>query len=312
VSQTGRLDGVSGPSKTMLLGRKLLRGIPFAASGAIHLALVASVLAVGARTAPRIEARIQAELIAPDAATPPPPTVTPRLKPSAKPPSPPAPSPIAPPRLVEATTSPAPPAREEEPLPAAREPPPRGPELSVEPPRPEAVRPAPPSEPAPDPARSPSVAGPAPGSSRSAAGLHALAETESPENLPAGVSMLGAIDRSSGGGASAGGVGGAASATTGSADRSITRTAIPRGGYQVQPRYPASARRRGIEGTTLLRVFVAADGRVTDVSVERTAGHEDLDGAAADAVRRWRFDPARRGDEPVGMWVLLPVEFRLK
>jgi protein TonB len=87
---------------------------------------------------------------------------------------------------------------------------------------------------------------------------------------------------------------------------------MPRGGYQVQPRYPASARRQGIQGTTLLRVFVASDGRVTDVGVERTAGHPELDDAAADAVRRWRFDPARRGDEAVGMWVLLPVEFRLR
>jgi protein TonB len=62
----------------------------------------------------------------------------------------------------------------------------------------------------------------------------------------------------------------------------------------------------------VLRVFVARDGRVTDVGIEKTAGHPDLDEAAADAVRRWRFDPARRGEEAVGMWVLLPVEFRLR
>jgi protein TonB len=100
--------------------------------------------------------------------------------------------------------------------------------------------------------------------------------------------------------------------TTASLGSGITRTAIPRGGYQVQPRYPAGARRHGIQGTTVLRVFVASDGRVTDVGIEKTAGHADLDEAAADAVRRWRFDPARRGDEAVAMWVLLPVEFRLK
>ena len=92
----------------------------------------------------------------------------------------------------------------------------------------------------------------------------------------------------------------------------MTRTAIPRGGYQVQPRYPTSARRQGAQGTTVLRVFVAVDGRVTEVSVERTAGHAELDEAAAEAVRRWRFEPARSGDTPVAMWVLLPVEFRLK
>ena len=68
----------------------------------------------------------------------------------------------------------------------------------------------------------------------------------------------------------------------------------------------------GIQGTTLLRVFVASDGRVAEVAVERTAGHVDLDEAAATAVRQWRFEPARKGDDAVSMWVLLPVEFRLR
>jgi TonB family protein len=123
--------------------------------------------------------------------------------------------------------------------------------------------------------------------------------------------MFAAVERPPGGGVGRGSGGGAESGSLASAG-GITRTAIPRGGYQVQPRYPATARRQGIQGTTLLRVFVASDGRVTDVGVEKTAGHADLDEAAADAVRRWRFDPARRGEEAVAMWVLLPVEFRLR
>lgn len=92
----------------------------------------------------------------------------------------------------------------------------------------------------------------------------------------------------------------------------VTQTAVPRGGYQVRPSYPHNARRLGIQGTTLLSVFVAADGRVADVVVKQSAGHPDLDQAAADAVKRWRFEPARRGSEAVAMWVLLPVEFRLR
>ena len=92
----------------------------------------------------------------------------------------------------------------------------------------------------------------------------------------------------------------------------LTRTAIPRGGYQVTPSYPSTARRLGIEGTALLRVFVDAEGRVGDVVVKQSAGHPDLDRAAADAVRRWRFEPARRGADTVAMWVELPVEFHLR
>jgi periplasmic protein TonB len=92
----------------------------------------------------------------------------------------------------------------------------------------------------------------------------------------------------------------------------VTRTAIPRGGYQITPSYPATARRLGIEGTALLRVFVDATGHVADVVVKQSAGHPDLDRAAAEAVRRWRFDPARRGADAVAMWVELPVEFHLR
>jgi protein TonB len=97
----------------------------------------------------------------------------------------------------------------------------------------------------------------------------------------------------------------------GASAEGITRTARPHGGYQVRPAYPSVPRRLGIQGTTLLRVHVLADGRIGDVLVERSAGHSDLDRAAMDAVRRWRFEPARRGDDAVAMWVLLPVEFRL-
>lgn len=104
--------------------------------------------------------------------------------------------------------------------------------------------------------------------------------------------------------------GGATSLARGTGD--VTTTAYPRGGYQVRPSYPASARRLGIQGTSLLRVFVAADGKVGDVVVQESAGHPDLDHAATDAVRRWRFEPARRGTDAVAMWVLLPVEFHLK
>lgn len=86
----------------------------------------------------------------------------------------------------------------------------------------------------------------------------------------------------------------------------------PRGGYQIKPRYPESARRQGIAGTSLLRLHVLADGTVGEILVEQSAGHQDLDGAAVEAVKRWRFEAARIGDEPVAMWVMLPVRFELR
>jgi len=103
-----------------------------------------------------------------------------------------------------------------------------------------------------------------------------------------------------------------AARSTGTSSDGITKWASPRGGYQVHPTYPATARRAGIQGTARLRVEVLSDGRVGDVVVDISAGHPDLDRAATDAVRRWRFEPARRGPDPVASWVLLPVEFRIE
>ena len=79
----------------------------------------------------------------------------------------------------------------------------------------------------------------------------------------------------------------------------------------MRPVYPESARRAGVQGTTMLRIHIETDGRVSDVSVARSAGHQALDEAAADAVRRWRFEPALNATGPVSMWAVVPVEFRI-
>ena len=88
--------------------------------------------------------------------------------------------------------------------------------------------------------------------------------------------------------------------------------ARPLGGYQVKPRYPESARRAGVQGITTLRVRVLENGRVDEVLVEQSAGFRDLDLAAMEAVKKWLFEPARRGKEPVSVWVMLPVKFELR
>jgi periplasmic protein TonB len=92
----------------------------------------------------------------------------------------------------------------------------------------------------------------------------------------------------------------------------LTSFAVPKGGYQMKPTYPESARRGGIEGTSLLRFEITEGGIVSKITVEKSAGHEDLDRAAVAAVQRWRFEPARRGTQAVAVWVTLPVRFEIK
>lgn len=91
----------------------------------------------------------------------------------------------------------------------------------------------------------------------------------------------------------------------------ISGLARPLGGYQVKPLYPESARKAGVQGITLLKLHVLENGKVGEVQIEKSAGHPDLDRAAAGAVRRWLFEPARMGKQPIAVWVLLPVKFEL-
>jgi protein TonB len=79
-----------------------------------------------------------------------------------------------------------------------------------------------------------------------------------------------------------------------------------------QPRYPMSARRRGEQGTVLLKVLVTREGSAGSVSIDRSSGSAALDDAALDAVRKWRFVPATRAGQPVEAWHLVPIVFKLE
>lgn len=76
------------------------------------------------------------------------------------------------------------------------------------------------------------------------------------------------------------------------------------------PEYPRRAFRQGIEGTVLVRAEVGPDGVPTSVGLVRSSRSRDLDRAALDAVRRWRFRPAMVDGHPTVGSVVVPIEFR--
>lgn len=79
-----------------------------------------------------------------------------------------------------------------------------------------------------------------------------------------------------------------------------------------EPEYPAISKRLGEEGRVLLRVLVTIEGLADQIEVRQTSGHSRLDQAALTTVRRWRFTPARRGEERIAAWVLVPLSFQLE
>jgi protein TonB len=68
----------------------------------------------------------------------------------------------------------------------------------------------------------------------------------------------------------------------------------------------------GEEGKVVLRVFVNENGLPEDVQLKISSGSNRLDSTAQDTVKQWKFVPARRGDAPVGAWVLVPISFSLR
>lgn len=102
-----------------------------------------------------------------------------------------------------------------------------------------------------------------------------------------------------------------------SADRSGVYPAVPAGGSQpeeldrVIPRYPAIARRAGIQGPVVVRGIVRRDGTIDNVEVIKDLPY-GLGEAAREAVERWRFRPATYRGEPIDVYYTVTVNFRLQ
>ena len=80
----------------------------------------------------------------------------------------------------------------------------------------------------------------------------------------------------------------------------------------IRPVYPEIAQEAGIEGTVVVQVFVDLKGRVQDTLVLKGIPNTGLDEAAVAAIKKTRFRPARQRERAVGVWISIPVNFRLK
>ena len=80
----------------------------------------------------------------------------------------------------------------------------------------------------------------------------------------------------------------------------------------IRPKYPEIAQEAGIEGVVVVQAFIDEKGRVKETLILKGVPNTGLDEAAMQAIRETRFKPAKQRERSVGVWISIPVNFRLK
>jgi TonB family protein len=85
---------------------------------------------------------------------------------------------------------------------------------------------------------------------------------------------------------------------------------VPRAIYDPDPEYSEEARNAKYQGTVVLQIVAGADGLPRDIQIRRSLGL-GLDEKAIEAVKKWRFEPAKKDGRAVAVLVNIEVNFRL-
>ncbi|MEC8914865.1 MAG: TonB family protein [Candidatus Neomarinimicrobiota bacterium] len=80
----------------------------------------------------------------------------------------------------------------------------------------------------------------------------------------------------------------------------------------IRPTYPEIAQEAGIEGVVIVQAFIDKKGRVKETLILKGVPNTGLDEAAMEAIRKTRFRPAKQRERAVGVWISIPVNFKLK
>ncbi|MBL9205542.1 MAG: energy transducer TonB [Opitutaceae bacterium] len=77
------------------------------------------------------------------------------------------------------------------------------------------------------------------------------------------------------------------------------------------PKYPEAMRRDGVSGVVAVTVVIDEKGSVTEATVSKST-HPDFERPSLDAMRSWKFKPAKVGGEPVKVRVTVPMRFNVQ
>lgn len=91
----------------------------------------------------------------------------------------------------------------------------------------------------------------------------------------------------------------------------VAARADPRYAADFQPAYPPSELRAGRIGEVVVRVRIGVDGRVKAVEQVSATSPAFFEATRRQALAKWRFKPATRGDVPEESWRRMSVRFEI-
>jgi TonB family protein len=86
---------------------------------------------------------------------------------------------------------------------------------------------------------------------------------------------------------------------------------VPQPKTTKHPSYTKEAMRERIQGSVMMRAIVTSEGLPGEILIAQSL-RSDLDLAAVDAMKRWRFKPGTHRGEPVAVAVLVEMSFHLR
>ena len=101
-----------------------------------------------------------------------------------------------------------------------------------------------------------------------------------------------------------------------SADKNLVMTdetvdTPPRPIKQVPMQYPPGAKARGVEGHVVISLLISQTGEVRKVRVLESEPAGVFEEVALQAIRQWRFEPAKYQGENVKVWARQRIRFDL-
>ena len=81
--------------------------------------------------------------------------------------------------------------------------------------------------------------------------------------------------------------------------------------WSKKPEYPSSALKDKAEGLVETKLYIDKLGAVSKVEITQSSGRKDLDDAALEAARQYKFKAARMNGAAVNSWVSVPFDFRM-